>query len=166
MGNPRIDDVEFHWVGLDPGDATAESQIFTRYGETDVMTLDDVRAELGLDPHSNGFGRLPRSVIELAKINPFAFIDMAEMNEDERNLLMPVLLPQPTGPGEPEEQVLRTAIRLQCLLLPLHLGTHCLKSCTFGFPPAPYSSPPALSSKIRSENDEEANIHDLDETIV
>ena len=86
VGNPRID-VEFHWVGLDPGDATAESQTFTRYVEADVMTLDDVRAELGLDPHSNGFGRLPRSVIELAKINPFAFIDMAEMNEDERNLL-------------------------------------------------------------------------------
>ena len=146
VGNPRID-VELHWVGPDPGDATAGSQTFTRYVEADVMTLDDVRAELGLDPHPNGFDRLPRSVIELAKINPFAFIDMAEMNEDERNLLMPVLLPSPTGPGEPEEQVLRTAIRLQCLLLPLHLGTHCLKSCT-------------------SENDEEATIHDLDEAIV
>lgn len=79
-GNPKIKDVKFKYKGIDRRDRKQDADLHQIYLEQNVLTPDDVRAELGKPPYPAKIGQLPVAVIkELAKLNPLAFVDALEV---------------------------------------------------------------------------------------
>jgi len=84
LNKPSIREVQFKYKGIDRRDRVAESKVHDVYLKDDVLTPDDVRAELGKPPYPNQIGQLPMSVLkELAKLNPLIFLDSLEIDVDD-----------------------------------------------------------------------------------
>lgn len=57
-GNESINEMEFFWTNLSPEDELRQSQIDVAYAGQDAITIDEMRANLDLDPLPNGLGKL------------------------------------------------------------------------------------------------------------
>lgn len=105
---PEVQKLEFFWKNLDPSDDKVDAEILQIYAGSDILSIDEVRAELDFEPRLDGLGVLTFPALkELYSLKPLAGLNSGK-GKNPLDLLIDELDPDE---NENEDEQVPTAVK-------------------------------------------------------